>query len=437
MHEQSKAAKRRFSDGAFHTRYFVGKGVDIGGKPDPLEQYSGIFPRMASVRTWDLGDGDAQLMAGVADGTFDFVHSSHCLEHMRDVRAALLNWIRIVKPGGFLVVTVPDEDLYEQGQWPSRFNRDHKWSFTIMKPHSALPKSINVLDLLGELAHLVEVERVVLLRDFFREALVGKSDQTLTPVAECAIEFILRKREQAQAARVREPSAQVVYDNLGKIRDQPIAGAAEDLAHGVVVPHATYSPWRADADFGAAYATARRHTPVDRYRAYELWKLVGQTRRLDGAVLAVGARHGGSAVVLGLTMRHFGIDAPLVLADSGAGGEGDHADTVAEAVAALLREGDVTNVQLLKGGFPDTRLRFCYVDVDASQPAGDIFAWVWPRLVPGGIVVFDGYGFLRYEGVTRFVNEIADRPDLVCIHNLNGHAVVVKSAAGGDEGPRP
>jgi hypothetical protein len=44
--EQSKAAKRRYNDGAFLSRYFVGRGLDIGGKPDPLAQYVGIFPRM-------------------------------------------------------------------------------------------------------------------------------------------------------------------------------------------------------------------------------------------------------------------------------------------------------------------------------------------------------------------------------------------------------
>jgi ubiquinone/menaquinone biosynthesis C-methylase UbiE len=34
-------------------------------------------------------------MAGVVDGSVDFVHSSHCLEHMVDVRETLKNWIRI------------------------------------------------------------------------------------------------------------------------------------------------------------------------------------------------------------------------------------------------------------------------------------------------------------------------------------------------------
>lgn len=195
MNEQSKAAKRRFSDGAFHTRYFVGNGVDIGGRPDPLGQYAHIFGRMESVSVWDIEDGDAQKMEGVADGSFDFVHSSHCLEHMNDVSEAMKNWVRIVKPGGFLIITVPDEDLYENGQWPSRYNSDHKWSFTIRKNNSKLPRSINVTDLLAEFNHLVEIERIVLVRDFFQDSFAGKVDQTLTPVAECAIEFVLRKRD--------------------------------------------------------------------------------------------------------------------------------------------------------------------------------------------------------------------------------------------------
>src|SRR5262249_11048404 len=132
-YEQSKAAKRRFNDGAFLARYFVGHGIDIGGKPDPLGQYAGIFPLMQSCRTEDLEDRDAQYMMGVPDDAFDFVHSSHCLEDINDVREALQNWIRVVKPGGYLIVTIPDEDLYEQGHWPSHFNVQHKWTFTIAK----------------------------------------------------------------------------------------------------------------------------------------------------------------------------------------------------------------------------------------------------------------------------------------------------------------
>jgi SAM-dependent methyltransferase len=149
---------------------------------------------MQQVGIWDLENGDAQYMKGVPDASLDFVHSSHCLEHMVDPKVALENWLRILKPGGFLIVTIPDEDLYEQGTWPSRFNVDHKWSFTLYKRQSSMPKSINVVDLLTHFGNQVACERMMLINDFFRPELQAKSlDQTLTPVAECAIEFVWRK----------------------------------------------------------------------------------------------------------------------------------------------------------------------------------------------------------------------------------------------------
>jgi len=136
MKECTKAFVRRAADINFTARYFVGDGVDIGGAPDPLTLYAQFFPRMGKVRIWDLADGDAQLMASVADDSFDFVHSSHCLEHLVDPAVGLHNWFRILKPGGHLVVIVPDEDLYEQGVFPSTYNSDHKWTFTVSKSRS-------------------------------------------------------------------------------------------------------------------------------------------------------------------------------------------------------------------------------------------------------------------------------------------------------------
>src|SRR5207248_11335926 len=115
----SKCKSMREQRGDFDN-YLRGSGIDIGAGDDPL-----IIPN-GTVRVWDLAEGDAQLMAGVADNTYDFVYSSHCLEHMRDVEQALRNWVRILKPGGILYLVVPDYILYEKMVWPSRFNPDHK-----------------------------------------------------------------------------------------------------------------------------------------------------------------------------------------------------------------------------------------------------------------------------------------------------------------------
>lgn len=197
MKECSKSIARRLSDPNFSNRYFVGHGIDIGGKPDPLALYVGMFTRMGSVKTWDWEDGDAQHLASIADETLDFVHSSHCLEHLVDPRQGLEHWFRALKPGGHLVITVPDEDLYEQGVFPSTFNRDHKWTFTIFKHASWSDRSLNVLDLVRELGPAAELVRVEQLSATYRFDL-PRFDQTLTPVGECGIEFVVRKRPQPE-----------------------------------------------------------------------------------------------------------------------------------------------------------------------------------------------------------------------------------------------
>ena len=197
MKECSKSIARRLTDSNFVNRYFVGNGVDIGGKPDPLALYAALFSRLTSVRTWDWEDGDAQHLASLTDDSVDFVHSSHCLEHLVDPAEGLRNWTRVVKPGGYLVITVPDEDLYEQGVFPSTFNRDHKWTFTIFKARSWSTRSLNILDLIRQLGENVELVLLEQISATYRFDL-PRYDQTLTPVAECGIEFVLRKRPAAE-----------------------------------------------------------------------------------------------------------------------------------------------------------------------------------------------------------------------------------------------
>jgi SAM-dependent methyltransferase len=199
LKECSKSIARRLHDPAFIRHYFRGSGIDIGGAPDPLALYRELFPLIEEIRTWDLADGDAQEMAGVPDGKLDFVHSSHCLEHLRDPAAGLRNWLRILKPGGHMIVTVPDEDLYEQGIFPSTFNADHKWTFTIHKAHSWSSRSLNLLDLLGELGPEVDIRRLIVIDATYRYEL-PRYDQTLTPIAESAIEFAIRKRAAAEVS---------------------------------------------------------------------------------------------------------------------------------------------------------------------------------------------------------------------------------------------
>lgn len=214
MKECSKSIPRRLQDPNFSRRYFVGHGIDIGGYPDPLALYRELFPLVSEIRTFDLEDGDAQYLGDIRDESYDFVHSSHCLEHLVDPAHGLSNWMRVLKPGGHLIFTVPDEDLYEQGEFPSTFNADHKWTFTVFKSASWSGKSMNLLELLRDLGPEASVERIERLTQTYRFEL-PRYDQTLTPISESAIECVVRKRPPNEvAAGGRLPSANAVERRL-------------------------------------------------------------------------------------------------------------------------------------------------------------------------------------------------------------------------------
>jgi O-methyltransferase len=215
-----------------------------------------------------------------------------------------------------------------------------------------------------------------------------------------------------------------------------------------VTPLATYSPWSDDADFERGFRAVKSNTLVDIYRCWELWTLLGQTATLPGGFLEVGVWRGGTGTLIAQKAKLIGAQDPVYLCDTFEGvvkagrndpgyAGGEHSDTSVEIVQRLIASLSLTNVRVLKGIFPDDTshlipagdcFRFCHIDVDVYQSAKEVFHWVWPRLSGGGIVVFDDYGFFGCEGVANFVDrELRGQPGRVVLHNLNGHAVVIKA----------
>jgi O-methyltransferase len=113
---------------------------------------------------------------------------------------------------------------------------------------------------------------------------------------------------------------------------------------------------------------------------------------------------------------------------------GEHADTAESSVRALAEKLGV-RVRVLKGMFPDDTgnevenrtFRFCHIDVDVYQSARESTEWIWPRLITRGVIVYDDYGFAGCDGVRKFLDEWQSVANCIFMHNLNGHAVVIKT----------
>ncbi len=70
------------------------------------------YPELAPYKLVDVDIiDDAQTLKTVPDKTQDFVLGNHLIEHMSNPISALLNWGRVIKPGGHMFLAVPERDL--------------------------------------------------------------------------------------------------------------------------------------------------------------------------------------------------------------------------------------------------------------------------------------------------------------------------------------
>jgi O-methyltransferase len=210
--------------------------------------------------------------------------------------------------------------------------------------------------------------------------------------------------------------------------------------------NARYAPWNTDYNFIFTYNKIKNNTLVDKYRCYELWQLVKHVSKLpEGAIMEVGTWKGGSGALICKCAKYNNIKDDIYLCDTFAGVvktsnkdslyvDGEHSDTNIDTVNNLLGELNIDNVRILKGIFPDDtsnevihdKFRMCHIDVDVYQSAKDVLEWIWPKMVIGGVVIFDDYGFDRCNGIARLVDRYMNYNDRIIIYNLNGHAIMIK-----------
>jgi O-methyltransferase len=221
------------------------------------------------------------------------------------------------------------------------------------------------------------------------------------------------------------------------------------LSYSRILPYAIYSPWLDDVDFQEIYSRVKeKFTLVDEYRCFEIWQLVRQVNKQDSNahILEVGVWRGGTSVIIAKQLDLLSSNSKVYSADTFTGVVktsdrdasyigGEHADTSLELFTNLFDELNLVNIIPLKGIFPDKTanqiptdaiFKLCHIDVDVYLSAKETQDWIWDRLIVGGIIIFDDYGFSSTDGITNFVNEQQNLEDRIIVHNLNGHAIMIK-----------
>lgn len=189
MNETAKASRRRFVENKTKvfpwSSVFRGSGIDVGCGSDKLPY--------DNCKGFDKEQGDANHLSEYIVWKVNYIHASQSLEHMLDPAAAVNDWLKCIKPKGYIIVTVPDWCLYEHMIWPSKFNTDHKSTWSLWLKDSYCPTHCWLPNWLKQFQ--VKILRCQLIDTNYNYKLPPTIDQTLDESAgvEAFIEFVLKK----------------------------------------------------------------------------------------------------------------------------------------------------------------------------------------------------------------------------------------------------
>jgi predicted SAM-dependent methyltransferase len=128
-------------------QYCVGNGLDLGFGGDAITpaavrvDFPTPYSRTAG-QPVQLG-GDCRNLEWFRDECLDYVYSSHLLEDFEDTESVLKEWLRVLKPGGMLIIFCPDEQVYRRhcSETGHYYNENHKHAdFSLRKVKEMLAK---------------------------------------------------------------------------------------------------------------------------------------------------------------------------------------------------------------------------------------------------------------------------------------------------------
>jgi len=206
---------------------------------------------------------------------------------------------------------------------------------------------------------------------------------------------------------------------------------ATRYTHRAPFPWKTYSPWF-DRTFLSVYDGVRGVTLIPEDRCYYIYHLAEYCAHLGGTMAECGVYRGGSAYFIALALeRSQSTDRHLHLFDTFSGmpakyiskndphKPNEFSRTSLAEVRAILA--DYSFVEFHPGTIPETfssieestRFSFVHLDVDLYRSNKSCCEYFYGRMITGGVLLFDEYGFEGYEFTERLAIDefFKDKPE--------------------------
>lgn len=207
-----------------------------------------------------------------------------------------------------------------------------------------------------------------------------------------------------------------------------------------------HANWHDDPEFRALWDGTPWPAHAADARKYTLFKLVRALAGTEGDTAECGVYHGMSSHLIlhettGSVRLHHIFDsfdglseptAPDAVIDPQVFRWRKHDLRAPEAIARR-NLASFPSARFYPGWIParfgevaDRTFALVHVDVDLYQPTLDSLTFFFPRLVPGGMIVCDDYGFASCPGARRAVDEYAAAHHLGAIGLPTGQALLVR-----------
>ena len=183
----------------------------------------------------------------------------------------------------------------------------------------------------------------------------------------------------------------------------------------------------------------RKNSLIDKYRLQSIHSLSKMVNNLEGDVVEVGVYKGGSGRFL---CQHFPNNL-IYLIDTFEGlpqesvhdnfhKKGDFNDSSVDHVKSVLMP--YTNYRLIKSAWPNSKIKdldninikFLHLDVDLYECYYENLKYFWPKIVSGGILVFDDYGHYNCLGSKKAVDQFVEENDLILYSGPKTQAHIIK-----------